>query len=184
MSTHTFAILIVCFAPIALADDFKTINGKEYKDAMVKRVEPDGVVLQTKSGISKVYFTELPKEVQEHFHYDAEKAAAYSAAQNAATQQNNEQSAKEYAGIQWTKEQQQNIQALRVSLQQLQNAKEDLQREIGEKEKLPKRLSWGHGHHYENPARADLPDLKERLFNVTQEIGRLTKQLQQLEHGY
>jgi len=143
---------------------------------------------QAKSGISKVYFTELPKEVQEHFHYDAEKAATYSAAQNAATQKNNEQLDKEYAGIQWTREQQQNIQALRVSLQLLQNAKEDLQREIGEKEKLPSRLSWysskySHGT-YDNPARADLPDLKERLFNVTQEIGRVTKQLQQLEHGY
>jgi len=33
----------------------------------------------TKSGISKVYFTELPKEVQERFHYDPEKAAQYRA---------------------------------------------------------------------------------------------------------
>jgi len=38
-------------------------------------------VLITKSGISKVYFTELPKDVQERFHYDPEKAAAYSAEQ-------------------------------------------------------------------------------------------------------
>ncbi len=52
---------------ITPADDFKTINGKEYKDATVSRVEPDGIVLKTKSGISKVYFTELPKEVQERF---------------------------------------------------------------------------------------------------------------------
>jgi len=37
----------------------------------------------TKSGISKVYFTELPKEIQERFHYDAAKAAAYSAEQTA-----------------------------------------------------------------------------------------------------
>src|SRR5206468_904872 len=50
---------------------------KEYKSAKVSRVEPDGIVLITKSGISKVYFTELPKEVQERFHYDAAKAAAY-----------------------------------------------------------------------------------------------------------
>ena len=52
---------------ITPADDFKTINGKEYKDATVSRVEPNGIVLKTKSGISKVYFTELPKEVQERF---------------------------------------------------------------------------------------------------------------------
>jgi hypothetical protein len=56
-------------ASLALAEDFKTINGKEYKDATVSRVEADGIVLRTKSGITKVYFVELPKEVQERFHY-------------------------------------------------------------------------------------------------------------------
>ena len=56
-------------ASIALADDFKTIDGKEYKNVTVKRVEPDGLVLSSKSGISKVYFAELPKDVQERFHY-------------------------------------------------------------------------------------------------------------------
>ncbi len=66
-----------------LADDFKTIDGKEYKNTKVSRVEPDGIVLITKSGISKVYFTELPKEVQERFYYDAAKAAAYSGEQTA-----------------------------------------------------------------------------------------------------
>jgi hypothetical protein len=64
-------------ASIALADDFKTISGKEYKNATVSRVEPDGLVLRTKSGILKIYFTELPKEVQERFHYDAQKATQF-----------------------------------------------------------------------------------------------------------
>src|SRR5438309_2529475 len=73
--------LILCFASVALADDFKAIDGKEYKNVTVSRVEPDGIVLTSKSGISKVYFTELPKQVQERFHYDAAKAAAYSAEQ-------------------------------------------------------------------------------------------------------
>ena len=54
---------------IALAEDFKTITGKEYKDATITRVEGDGIVLRTKTGISKVYFVELPKDVQERFHY-------------------------------------------------------------------------------------------------------------------
>src|SRR6266496_840491 len=77
------AFLIVCLASAALADDFKAIDGKEYKNVTVSRVEPDGIVLITKSGISKVYFTELPKEVQERFHYDAANAATYSAEQAA-----------------------------------------------------------------------------------------------------
>jgi thioredoxin 1 len=73
--------LIVCFASVAFADDFKLINGREYKDATVSRVEPDGIVLRTKSGIAKVYFVELPKEDQERFHYNPAMASAYSAQQ-------------------------------------------------------------------------------------------------------
>jgi hypothetical protein len=67
MSTPTAVILIVCFASIALAEDFKTINGKIYKDATISRVETDGIVIRTKMGISKIYFVELPKDVQERF---------------------------------------------------------------------------------------------------------------------
>ena len=65
----TLAILPLLSASLALAEDFKTIKGKEYKDATIIRVEADGIVLRTKMGISKVYFIELPKEVQERFHY-------------------------------------------------------------------------------------------------------------------
>ena len=35
-------ILAAFLISIALADDFKTINGKEYKNVTVSRVEPDG----------------------------------------------------------------------------------------------------------------------------------------------
>src|SRR6266403_491642 len=82
--SNSFCEVLLAFA--AAADDFKTIDGKEYKNVTVSRVEPDGIVLVTSSGISKVYFTELPKEVQERFHYDATKAAAY-AGKQAAIQQ-------------------------------------------------------------------------------------------------
>ncbi len=117
MNKATLAILAALSASIALADDFKTTDGTEYKNVTVKRVEPDGLVLSSKSGISKVYFTELPKEVQQRFNYDAEKATTYSAEQNAAleqartqqeeamgrkaeeTRKTNEQLAKEQAGI-------------------------------------------------------------------------------------
>jgi hypothetical protein len=52
---------------IAVAEDFNTINGKIYKDATISRVEADGIVVRTKTGISKIYFVELPKDVQERF---------------------------------------------------------------------------------------------------------------------
>src|SRR5437762_8950344 len=69
MSTHIFVILTLCFISTALADDFKTIDGKIYKDATISHVESDGIVIRTKTGISKIYFVELPKEVQERFHH-------------------------------------------------------------------------------------------------------------------
>jgi thioredoxin 1 len=76
-----FTFLILCVASVTLGDDFKLINGREYKDATVTRVEPDGIVLRTNAGIAKVYFVELPKEDQERFHYNPAVAAAYSAQQ-------------------------------------------------------------------------------------------------------
>jgi hypothetical protein len=56
-------------ASLAFSEDFKTTNGKVYKNATVSRVEADGIELKTKTGISKVYFTELPQDVQERFHW-------------------------------------------------------------------------------------------------------------------
>jgi hypothetical protein len=65
----TIALLAVLSASLALAEDFKTTSGKEYKDATISRVEADGIVIRTKTGITKIYFVELPKDVQERFHY-------------------------------------------------------------------------------------------------------------------
>jgi len=65
----TLAILPALSASLALAEDFKTVSGRVYKDATISRVEADGIVLRTNTGISKVYFVELPKDVQERFHY-------------------------------------------------------------------------------------------------------------------
>jgi thiol-disulfide isomerase/thioredoxin len=72
---------LLCFTTVTFADDFKLVSGKEYKNVTVSRVEPDGIVLKSKSGISKIYFLELPKDVQDRFHYNATIASAYSAQQ-------------------------------------------------------------------------------------------------------
>src|SRR5437762_4036676 len=84
MRTPCFLIVMLCFASITLAEDFKTIKGKEYKNARVSRVEPDGIVLVHKFGVTKVYFSELPKEVQKRFGYDTDKIEAEQAAARAA----------------------------------------------------------------------------------------------------
>jgi len=87
----TIAILAALSASLALADDFKTNNGKEYKNATVTQVDPDGIVVRSKTGISKLYFAELPEDVQKRYHYDPANAAVTHAAQVAATQQTNQQ---------------------------------------------------------------------------------------------
>jgi hypothetical protein len=69
-------ILAFLSATLALAEDFKTVRGKVYKDATIIRVEADGIVLKTKTGISKVYFVELPPDVQQRFHPTPTKTAA------------------------------------------------------------------------------------------------------------
>ncbi len=84
------AFIILCVTSAALGEDFKTLNGKEYKNVTISRVEPDGIILRTKSAISKVYFVELPKEVQERFHYEPAKAAESNAAEQAAIAQLND----------------------------------------------------------------------------------------------
>ena len=118
-TVKTLTLLTVCITSIALADDFKTLNGKEYKDATVTHVEPDGIGVKTKSGISKLYFQELPKEVQQRFNYDPQQAAAYSAQQNAAMQKSSEQLGKELAGTQWMAQQRQDAASLQFLLQTL-----------------------------------------------------------------
>jgi len=60
-------VLALAISQFALAEDFKTIHGKEYKNAEVSRVETDGIVIRTKTGISKIYFIELPKDIQERY---------------------------------------------------------------------------------------------------------------------
>ena len=84
-------IFVALSASLALADDFKTIDGKEYKGATVSRVEADGIIVKTKSGISKLYFVELPKEVQQRFNYNPRQAAAFASAQTTTVQRTNQQ---------------------------------------------------------------------------------------------
>jgi hypothetical protein len=73
----TIAILAALSVSLALADDFKTNNGKEYKNATVTRVESDGITVKFSRGLVKIPFTELSKELQEKYHYDPEAAQKF-----------------------------------------------------------------------------------------------------------
>jgi hypothetical protein len=92
----TLAILASLSASLAQAEDFKTINGKEYKNATVSRVEADGIVIKFHGGIAKIFFVELPNEVQRRFGHDPDKIGAEKAAARAAEEKRiNEQKAAE-----------------------------------------------------------------------------------------
>jgi hypothetical protein len=46
LKTSLFPVVLSLVAlQLVIADDFKTIDGKEYKNATVNRVEPDGLVI-------------------------------------------------------------------------------------------------------------------------------------------
>jgi hypothetical protein len=91
MKYFPLIILVALSTSLALADDFKTVAGKEYKNATVTLVEADGIVVKSKSGISKIYFQELPKEVQQRFNYNPQQAADFASAQATTAQRTNQQ---------------------------------------------------------------------------------------------
>ena len=193
MSIKVLTFLILCFASAAFAEDFKTVNGKEYKGATITRVEPDGIVVKTNSGITKIYFTELPKDVQEHFHYDSEKAASYSAEQatnytayqkqqdetlrqqQAADARNNAAVAAQQAATNRT-------QTLQTRYSELQKQEDDLLRQIGQaKQPGPEYRQGKSVHHQPNPQKSQLPLLESHLKDVRREKTEVKKQLEKAE---
>jgi hypothetical protein len=76
MRAVTFITVFLTVSTV-FAEDFTLSGGTKYKNVEVRRVEPDGLVITTTYGIIKLFFTDLPKEVQEKYHYDPRKAAAF-----------------------------------------------------------------------------------------------------------
>ena len=187
---------LICFASIAFSDDFKTVTGKEYKNATVSRVEPDGIVLTNNTGISKVYFTELPKDVQERFGYNPQRATAYSAQQGAGLDQVRKQQAealqREAEATQKANQyraQQQSRQndalALQGRYEELQRQEDDLLLRIGEAKKPGPAYFGGKNNktlrHSPNPEASQLPLLQSHLKDVRHEKDQVRKQLEKAQ---
>jgi len=193
VQTKLFTILLLSFAAAALSEDFKTVNGKEYKDATVTRVDPDGVIVKTKSGITKIYFIELPKEVQEQFHYDSGKAASYSAEQAAnysayqkqqdeTQRQQQAADAKNNAALAQQQAATNRRQALQTRYGELQKQEDDLLREIGQaKQPGPEYRQGKSVRHQPNPQKSQLPVLQSHLSDVRHEKTEVKKQLEKTE---
>ena len=193
MTAKVFTLLILCFTSAAVAEDFTTVNGKEYKEATVTRVDPDGIVVKTKSGITKVYFTELPRQVQERFHYDSAKAASYSSEQTAnytAYQKQQEETQRRQAEADAKNkaifEQQQtarnHTQALQARYNELQKQEDDLLLQIGQaKQPGPEYRKGKSVHHQPNPQKFRLPLLESHLKDVRHEKAEVRKQLEKAQ---
>ena len=196
MSTRVLAFLVLCFTSAAFADDFTTVNGKEYKDATVTGIDPDGIVVKTKSGITKVYFTELPKEAQERFHYDSKKAAAYSAEQTAnyaayqkqqdeAQRQQQAADAKSKAILEQQQATSNHTQALQSRYNELQKQEDNLLLQIGQaKQPGPAYRGGKTGKtllHQPNPQKSQLPVLQSHLSDVRHEKVEVRKQLEKAQ---
>jgi len=191
-----FPLLMLCFASVAFSDDFKTVTGTEYKDVTVSRVEPDGIVLTSKAGISKVYFTELPKDVQQRFGYDPQKAGDYSVQQSAGLDQVRKQQAEalrreaeatqkanQYRAQQQSR--QNEVRALQARYDELQKQEDDLLLRIGEA-KQPGPAYWGGKNnktvlHRPNPQKPQLPLLQGHLSDVRREKAEVRKQMEKAQ---
>ena len=193
VNTKVLALFVLSFTAAAFSEDFKTVNGKEFKDATVTRIEPDGIVVKTKSGMSKVYFAELPKEVQERFHYDPQKATAFSAEQAAnyavyqkqqedAQRQGEDVAAKNRATLAQQQAVNNRIQALQDRYTALQKQESDLLLQIGEaKQPGPEYWQGKHKSHHPNPQKSQVPLLQSQLNDVRQEKGEVRKQLEKAQ---
>jgi site-specific DNA-cytosine methylase len=185
--------LMVCLASVALADDFKTNAGKEYQNVTVTRVEPDGIVVKTKSGITKVYFTDLPKDLQERFHYDPQKATAYSAEQSAnyaayqkqqeeAQHQQEDAAAKNKAILVQEEAAKNRIQSLQNRYAALQTEEDSLLQQIGEaKQPGPAYRVGKKLQHQPNPKKSQLPLLQSHLSDVRREKKQVHKELEKAQ---
>jgi len=196
MQIKFLSFLSLLFICVALADDFKTVAGKDYTDVTVSRVEPDGIVVTGKSGISKLYFTELPKDVQERFGYNPQKAVDYSAQQNAGLEQVRKQQeetmrreaeatqkANQYRVEQQNR--QNEIRTLQGRYEDLQKQENNLLLQIGDA-KAPGPAYWGGSknktlRHYPNPQASQLELLQSHLKDVRHEKDQIRKQLEKAQ---
>ena len=189
--------LILPFVSVAFSDDFKTLTGKEYKDATVSRVEPDGLVLTSKTGISKVYFTELPKDVQERFGYDPQKAAEiiqHSKVQDSTKSENNRKKHRDRKRMHRKRpintERNKQIGGTRSKCSKLATRSFRDKKTTcffrSEKRRSPGPAYWGGTknktlRHYPNPQASQLPLLQSHLKDIRHEKDQVRKQLEKAQ---
>jgi len=84
--TFLCAFLFCVIGTCTLGEDFTTLNGKTYS-GKICRVEPDGISIKHSAGITKLLFSELPKEYIIKYGSSPEWAAEYKSVRDAAAAQ-------------------------------------------------------------------------------------------------
>lgn len=72
-----FLALTCSCCGLAIAEELTLLNGKSYSDFQVTRKELDGITIKHSAGITKIYFWELPSEIQSKYGYEPSKAHEY-----------------------------------------------------------------------------------------------------------
>lgn len=83
---HAICLLLsvaALFATTASARDLTTTTGVTYTNASLVRVEPDGITIKYDGGLTKLHPSQLPQELREKFHFNAQEAALYAKRQAA-----------------------------------------------------------------------------------------------------
>ncbi len=170
----------------------------------VNRVEPDGIVLTSTSGIVKLYFADLPKDVRERFHYNAAAAKVYSDQQNAtqelvakqqgewkrqadeATNKANQSQAQQLEDLARAKaanraaqNAQEREQSLQARYNELQTEEDSLLIQIGTGQVTEPAGRWNQKYVHPNVTQL-LPFLQSHLDDVRQEKEQIRRELQQI----
>jgi len=92
-STLSFALCLTGFSVMLAsaslrADDWKTTDGKVYKDVSVVKAEPDAVTILHHDGGARVPLATLPPDLQKKYNYDPATAKAATDARTQATVNN------------------------------------------------------------------------------------------------
>jgi hypothetical protein len=66
-------------AEVHHTDVITTLKGKKYEVITIDRVEPDGLIVVTETGVVKIQFSEISPELRSKYGYDPKKEADYNA---------------------------------------------------------------------------------------------------------
>jgi hypothetical protein len=72
-------------------ENLRSSHGRVSRGARAASAQNRQRVVELFAGITKIYFTELPKEVQQRFNYNPQQAAAFAEAQATTVQRTNQQ---------------------------------------------------------------------------------------------